>query len=346
MRSNCSTSATGDSQLHAANSAVLLHGALKAENLVAVVQVAPAWFALVHPRTDVKKRSNLVLTILPPGCNCVPWLSSTFSSLAVRRALREAARQKRRARQRAAEDDKDSSTAPKRARSVGGEATKEEKDTDNTSLSDVSSVPSDFSSDSESDAEAEELSKLDAAAAGNTTASYSTASAYQTWTRAAALHSDVQRVLRSARKFEKQAAFFRELNRLKRFALQLGFSELLTYVSALLDGEYQAVVASGFSISEQPEKSHVAAQLRSVALQLRTPVALSLDYQILPAQAAVLTIPPQTGAQTASVPATTAPATNTSTSTTSNTSAPSVSKSSTSTSRASAAATAPSQQKH
>lgn len=46
---------------------VLLHGALKIENLAAVVLLNDDWFGFLHSYSDSKRKSNLILTILPPG---------------------------------------------------------------------------------------------------------------------------------------------------------------------------------------------------------------------------------------------------------------------------------------
>lgn len=46
---------------------ILLHGALKIENLAAVVLLNDDWFGFLHSYSDSKRKSNLILTILPPG---------------------------------------------------------------------------------------------------------------------------------------------------------------------------------------------------------------------------------------------------------------------------------------
>lgn len=53
---------------------VLLHGALKVENMAALVTVGENWFGFVYSWADSKKKSNLMLTILTPGSDAVPWL--------------------------------------------------------------------------------------------------------------------------------------------------------------------------------------------------------------------------------------------------------------------------------
>lgn len=54
---------------------VLLHGALKVENMVALVMLGDDWFGYIYSHADCKKKSNLMLTVLPPGSDVVPWLS-------------------------------------------------------------------------------------------------------------------------------------------------------------------------------------------------------------------------------------------------------------------------------
>jgi len=55
---------------------VLLHGALKVENMAALCFLAEDWFGIVYSWADSKKKSNLMLTILEPGSNIVPWLGN------------------------------------------------------------------------------------------------------------------------------------------------------------------------------------------------------------------------------------------------------------------------------
>lgn len=46
---------------------VLLHGALKFENTAALVSLGDEWYGFVYPHADTKRKSNLMLTVLPPG---------------------------------------------------------------------------------------------------------------------------------------------------------------------------------------------------------------------------------------------------------------------------------------
>ncbi|XP_071439840.1 integrator complex subunit 14 isoform X1 [Hetaerina americana] len=53
---------------------VLLHGALKVENMVALCLLADEWYGIMYSWADSKKKSNLMLTIFEPGISSVPWL--------------------------------------------------------------------------------------------------------------------------------------------------------------------------------------------------------------------------------------------------------------------------------
>lgn len=53
---------------------VLLHGALKVENMAALVLLNDDWFGFIYSYADSKKKSNLMLTVLPPGHDGIPWL--------------------------------------------------------------------------------------------------------------------------------------------------------------------------------------------------------------------------------------------------------------------------------
>jgi hypothetical protein len=52
---------------------VLLHGTLKVEGLAAVVLLNDDWYGFLSSFAD-KKKSNLLLSILLPGSNVIPWL--------------------------------------------------------------------------------------------------------------------------------------------------------------------------------------------------------------------------------------------------------------------------------
>lgn len=58
------------------------------------------------------------------------------------------------------------------------------------------------------------------------------------WIRQAGLQSDIQKILRHARKLpEKTQQFYKELNRLRKAAVQLGFLDLLTSLAYIFDNE-------------------------------------------------------------------------------------------------------------
>ncbi|XP_018007308.1 integrator complex subunit 14 [Hyalella azteca] len=64
------------------------------------------------------------------------------------------------------------------------------------------------------------------------------------WVRAGGLQSDVQKILRHARKLpDKTNSFYKELNRVRRAALQYGFPSLLHGLSAILEREVLSVPA-------------------------------------------------------------------------------------------------------
>ncbi|XP_050432103.1 integrator complex subunit 14 [Adelges cooleyi] len=58
---------------------VLLHGALKVENMVAFCQLDTNWFGIFVSWSDNKKKSNLMLISLEPGANAIPWLGDLRS---------------------------------------------------------------------------------------------------------------------------------------------------------------------------------------------------------------------------------------------------------------------------
>lgn len=53
---------------------VLLHGALKVENMAALVLLNKNWFGFLYSCADNKKKSNLMLMVLKPGTDVIPWL--------------------------------------------------------------------------------------------------------------------------------------------------------------------------------------------------------------------------------------------------------------------------------
>ena len=105
------------------------------------------------------------------------------------------------------------------------------------------------------------------------------------WMKHASLHSDIQKILRHARKLpDKTPHFYKELNRLKRAALCIGFHELMEGLSAIFDREC-AMLSSGSQGGGIPHPE-CAIQLRHAAQELRSRAVLNVDYQIAPLQMA------------------------------------------------------------
>lgn len=44
--------------------------------MAAMCQVGKNWFGVLYSWADSKKKSNLMLTLLEPGVNSVPWLGN------------------------------------------------------------------------------------------------------------------------------------------------------------------------------------------------------------------------------------------------------------------------------
>nr|XP_040582131.1 integrator complex subunit 14-like [Lepeophtheirus salmonis] len=95
------------------------------------------------------------------------------------------------------------------------------------------------------------------------------------WIKNSSLQSDIQKILRHGRKLpDKTPHFYKELNRLKKAALCLGFHELLEGVAAIFERECSVLPASS-----HPD---CAVQLRHAAEELRSKECLSLEHQITP----------------------------------------------------------------
>ncbi|XP_049887695.1 integrator complex subunit 14 [Pectinophora gossypiella] len=96
------------------------------------------------------------------------------------------------------------------------------------------------------------------------------------WARPHALLADVQKVLRHARKLpDKTQHLYKELNRLRRAAISLGFSELLSCVGGALERECAALAGAA-----PPE---AALQLAHAAAALRDPrTALDVKHTLTP----------------------------------------------------------------
>lgn len=151
---------------------VMLHGALKMENMAALTLLEDDWYGLIYSYADSKKKSNLMLTILPPGHDVIPWLGD-LRNLGVL----------------------DSAAQP-------GDVLQFPIKPEKRSYSQNCPV----------------------------------------WIKQAGLHSDIQKVLRHAKKLpEKTQHFYRELNRIRRAALSMGFIELLDGLANLCQREILAL---------------------------------------------------------------------------------------------------------
>ncbi|KFO25129.1 hypothetical protein H920_13455 [Fukomys damarensis] len=56
------------------NFCVLLHGSLKVEGMVAIVQLGSEWHGMLYSQADSKKKSNLMMSLFEPGPEPLPWL--------------------------------------------------------------------------------------------------------------------------------------------------------------------------------------------------------------------------------------------------------------------------------
>uniref|UniRef100_A0AAY4D908 Integrator complex subunit 14 n=1 Tax=Denticeps clupeoides TaxID=299321 RepID=A0AAY4D908_9TELE len=180
------------------NFCVLLHGSLKVEGMVALVQLGPEWYGMLYSQADSKKKSNLMMSLFEPGPEPLPWLGK-ISQLG---PISDAAENPY------GEDDSKSPfpLQPKNKRSYAQNVT--------------------------------------------------------VWIKANGLQTDVQKILRNARKLpEKTQTFYKELNRLRKAALAFGFWELLKGVAELLERECTLL----------PDSAHpdAAFQLSHAAQQLK-----------------------------------------------------------------------------
>ncbi|XP_049579752.1 integrator complex subunit 14 [Syngnathus scovelli] len=180
------------------NFCVLLHGSLKVEGMVALVQLGPEWFGMLYSQADSKKKSNLMMSLFEPGTEPLPWLGK-ISHLG---PISEAAENPY------GEDDSKSPfpVQPPVKRSYAQNVT--------------------------------------------------------VWIKASGLQTDVQKILRNARKLpDKTPTFYKELNRLRKAALAFGFWDLLKGVAELLERECTLL----------PDSAHpdAAFQLSHAAQQLK-----------------------------------------------------------------------------
>uniref|UniRef100_A0A8C7GIP3 Integrator complex subunit 14 n=1 Tax=Oncorhynchus kisutch TaxID=8019 RepID=A0A8C7GIP3_ONCKI len=180
------------------NFCVLLHGSLKVEGMVALVQLGPEWYGMLYSQADSKKKSNLMMSLFEPGPEPLPWLGKVSQLGPISDA----------AENPYGEDDSKSPfpLQPKIKRSYAQNVT--------------------------------------------------------VWIKASGLQTDVQKILRNARKLpEKTQTFYKELNRLRKAALAFGFWELLKGVAELLERECTLL----------PDTAHpdAAFQLSHAAKQLK-----------------------------------------------------------------------------
>jgi Integrator complex subunit 14 len=172
---------------------VLLHGALKVENMAAVILLAEDWYGLAYSYSD-KKKSNLMLSVLAPGTNVIPWIGDIRYLGLLRDALP--------------------------GESYGLPVKTEKK-------------------------------------------SYS--SGNMSWLREGALQSDIQKVLRHAKKMpEKTTHFYKELNRIRRNAQSLGFESLIEILAEVFDKEAAFLSQPGSTAHTECsiQLTHAAAELR------------------------------------------------------------------------------------
>ncbi|XP_077591459.1 integrator complex subunit 14-like isoform X2 [Stigmatopora nigra] len=180
------------------NFCVLLHGSLKVEGMVALVQLGPEWFGMLYSQADSKKKSNLMMSLFEPSTEPLPWLGKITHLGPISEALENPY----------GEDDSKSPfpVQPPVKRSYAQNVT--------------------------------------------------------VWIKASGLQTDVQKILRNARKLpDKTQTFYKELNRLRKAALAFGFWDLLKGVAELLERECTML----------PDSSHpdAAFQLSHAAQQLK-----------------------------------------------------------------------------
>ncbi|MCJ8733312.1 hypothetical protein PDJAM_G00221820 [Pangasius djambal] len=198
------------------NFCVLLHGSLKVEGMVALVQLGPDWFGMLYSQADSKKKSNLMMSIYEPGPEPLPWLGKI------------------------------------------------------SQLGPISDAPENPYGEDDSKSPFPVLPKSKRSYAQNVTV----------WIKASGLQTDVQKILRNARKLpEKTQTFYKELNRLRKAALAFGFWDLLKGVAELLERECTLL----------PDSAHpdAAFQLSHAAQQLKLassgdPKYAAFDHVITP----------------------------------------------------------------
>ncbi|XP_006831585.1 PREDICTED: von Willebrand factor A domain-containing protein 9 isoform X3 [Chrysochloris asiatica] len=189
------------------NFCVLLHGSLKVEGMVAIVQLGPEWHGMLYSQADSKKKSNLMMSLFEPGPEPLPWLGKMAQLGPISDAKENPY----------GEDDNKSPfpLQPKNKRSYAQNVT--------------------------------------------------------VWIKPSGLQTDVQKILRNARKLpEKTQTFYKELNRLRKAALAFGFLDLLKGVADMLERECTLL----------PDTAHpdAAFQLTHAAKQLKLASTGASEY--------------------------------------------------------------------
>ncbi|XP_076810514.1 integrator complex subunit 14-like [Clavelina lepadiformis] len=191
--------------------AIVLHGSLKIENKVALVKVSPNNYGVIYSWPCSKTKSNLVLSLLPPGAESVPWLGN----------IRQLG---------------PSSLLPSTGKKI-------------------------------------ETPTFPVQPRKGSKRSY--AQPTVAWTRPTGLQTDIQKILRSAKKLpEKSQVFYKDLNRLRRAALAFGFHELLEGISSLLERECTLLPGTA-----QPE---AMLQLSHAARELKASVGAGYEHNLEP----------------------------------------------------------------
>ncbi|CAB3385064.1 Hypothetical predicted protein, partial [Cloeon dipterum] len=182
---------------------VLLHGALKVENMVALCILGECWYGIIYSWADTKKKSNIMLSIFYPGLDVVPWLGP-LDCLGVPKSK---------------DQSEGLPVKPAEKRSY--------------------------------------------------------AQNHVNWIKHAGLQSDIQKILRHAKKLpEKTQHFYKELNRVRKAALVFGFIDLLFRLAEILDRECHSLPGSA-----HPD---CALQLTHSAAILRNRSCLDVNYTIQP----------------------------------------------------------------
>ncbi|XP_012262128.1 integrator complex subunit 14 [Athalia rosae] len=172
---------------------VLLHGALKVENMAALCLLNNDWYGFIYSWADTKKKSNLMLTVLEPGSDVIPWLGN---------------------------------------------------------LNNLGPIDASQFKDGETGFPVKPPEKR----------SYSQNA--PSWIRQVGLQSDIQKILRHARKLpEKTQNFYKELNRLRRAALSMGFVELLDGLASIFEREC-ALLPPNLNPDCTIQMGHVAEMLK------------------------------------------------------------------------------------